>query len=55
MGQGWTVAHVLEGSGYWLHAGNARELNPGDGFVAAAGLPAVVRACLLYTSPSPRD
>lgn len=46
-GQGWIVAHVVEGSGYWLHAGQAREFNPGDGFVAAAGTPAVVRASQL--------
>jgi len=46
-GQGWTAAHVLEGSGYWLLAGAARELNPGDGFVVATGCPAVVRASQL--------
>ena len=46
-GQGWIVAHVLAGSGYWLHAGQARELNAGDGFVVAAGTPAVVRASQL--------
>ncbi len=46
-GQGWIVAHVVEGSGYWLHAGHARELNPGDGFVVATGTPAVVRASQL--------
>ena len=46
-GQGWIVAHVLEGSGYWLLAGQARELNPGDGFVVGAGTPAVVRASQL--------
>jgi len=33
--RGWIVARVAEGAGYWLHAGNARELNIGDGFVVA--------------------
>ena len=33
-GRGWIVARVAEGAGYWLHGGNARELNAGDGFVA---------------------
>ena len=32
---GWVVARVAEGVGYWLHNGNARELNVGDGFVVA--------------------
>ena len=32
-GNGWIVARVAEGSGYWLHDGTARELNVGDGFV----------------------
>ena len=31
--RGWIVARVAEGVGYWLHGGNARELNVGDGFV----------------------
>ena len=31
--RGWLVARVAAGVGYWLHAGNARELNVGDGFV----------------------
>ncbi len=46
-GQGWFVAHILEGSGYWLNGGQARELNPGDGFVVAGGSPAIVRASQL--------
>jgi hemolysin activation/secretion protein/AraC-like DNA-binding protein len=33
--RGWTVARVAEGVGYWLHNGNACELNSGDGFVVA--------------------
>jgi hemolysin activation/secretion protein/AraC-like DNA-binding protein len=31
--RGWIVARVAVGVGYWLHGGNARELNVGDGFV----------------------
>jgi AraC-like DNA-binding protein len=34
-GQSWTVARVVEGSGYWLQSGNARTLNPGDGLALA--------------------
>jgi AraC-like DNA-binding protein len=34
-GQGWTMARVAEGSGYWMQGGNARALNPGDGLVLA--------------------
>ena len=33
--QGWTIARVAEGSGYWMQGGNARALNPGDGLVLA--------------------
>ena len=33
--RGWMVVRVAEGVGYWLHNGNARELNVGDGFVVA--------------------
>ncbi len=33
--RGWMIARVAEGVGYWLHNGNARELNVGDGFVVA--------------------
>lgn len=45
--QGWYVAHVVEGSGYWLLGGQARELNVDDGFVVAGGSTAVVRASSL--------
>ncbi len=34
-GRCWTMARVAEGSGYWLHKGNARTLNPGDGLALA--------------------
>ncbi len=33
--RGWMIARVAEGVGYWLHNGNARELNIGDGLVVA--------------------
>jgi hemolysin activation/secretion protein/AraC-like DNA-binding protein len=44
---GWVVARVAEGTGYWMQPGNARELNAGDGFVAASGGNAQVRASQL--------
>jgi hemolysin activation/secretion protein/AraC-like DNA-binding protein len=34
--QGWTIARVAEGSGYWMQGGNARALNAGDGLVLAS-------------------
>ena len=37
----------MEGGGYWLQGGQARELNSGDGFVVAGGAQAVVRASQL--------
>ena len=46
-GQGWFVAHVTEGSGYWLQGGQARELDLGDGFVVTGGSAAVIRASQL--------
>jgi AraC-like DNA-binding protein len=33
--QGWTIARVAEGSGYWMQGGNALALNLGDGLVLA--------------------
>jgi len=45
--QGWTVARVAEGVGYWLHGGSARELKPGDGFAVAGGSSMVLRASQL--------
>jgi hemolysin activation/secretion protein len=46
-GPGWGVARVVEGAGYWRHGGVARELNAGDGFVAACHAGAVVRSSQL--------
>ena len=43
----WVVARVGEGIGYWLRAGNARELKAGDGFVASGCPNMVVRASQL--------
>jgi hemolysin activation/secretion protein/AraC-like DNA-binding protein len=45
--RGWLVARVAEGGGYWLHDGAARELNVGDGFVAAGNGRCVLRASQL--------
>jgi hemolysin activation/secretion protein/AraC-like DNA-binding protein len=45
--RGWVVARVAEGIGYWLPGGSARELNPGDGFVAGFNANTVVRASQL--------
>jgi hemolysin activation/secretion protein/AraC-like DNA-binding protein len=47
--RGWLVARVAEGGGYWLHDGTARELNAGDGFVAAGNVRFVLRASQLGT------
>jgi hemolysin activation/secretion protein/AraC-like DNA-binding protein len=44
---GWTVVRVAEGMGYWLQGGGARELKPGDGFVATEISHLVVRASQL--------
>jgi hemolysin activation/secretion protein/AraC-like DNA-binding protein len=44
---GWVVARVAEGTGYWMQPGTARELNAGDGFVAVFGGNAQVRASQL--------
>jgi hemolysin activation/secretion protein/AraC-like DNA-binding protein len=45
--RGWVVARVAEGVGYWLLGGSARELNPGDGFVASFNAGIIVRASQL--------
>ena len=45
--RGWVVARVAEGVGYWLPGGSARELNVGDGFVAAFNANTIVRASQL--------
>ncbi len=45
--RGWLVARVAEGVGYWMHNGNARELNVGDGFVVASNSSALLRSSQL--------
>jgi AraC-like DNA-binding protein len=45
--EGWVVARVGEGVGYWLHSGTVCELNEGDGFVVCSGPNMVVRASQL--------
>lgn len=45
--QGWTVLRVVEGVGYWLQGGSARELNPGDGFVCSGRANFILRASSL--------
>lgn len=45
--RGWIVARVAEGVGYWLHGGNARELNVGDGFVVGSNSNMRLRASQL--------
>ncbi len=35
-GQGWMIARVAEGNGYWMQGGNTRALNAGDGLVLAS-------------------
>jgi AraC-like DNA-binding protein len=44
---GWVVVRVGEGFGYWLQAGQARELQAGDGFVASGCPGMVIRASQL--------
>ena len=44
---GWVVVRVADGIGYWLQGGGARELNPGDGFVATEISNLVLRASQL--------
>lgn len=43
----WTVVRVIEGAGYCLQTGTARELNPGDMIVVGAHAAAVFRASQL--------
>lgn len=45
--RGWIVARVAEGVGYWLHGGNARELNVGDGFVVSSNSNMLLRSSQL--------
>ena len=45
--QGWVVARVAEGVGYWMHSGQVRELKEGDGLVVAGKRGMVVRASQL--------
>jgi AraC-like DNA-binding protein len=45
--QGWVVAWVGNGVGYWMHGGQARELKDGDGFVVSGNQKMVVRASQL--------
>lgn len=45
--QGWTMARVAEGVGYWLQGGGAREFKPGDGFAASGASQLVLRASQL--------
>jgi hemolysin activation/secretion protein/AraC-like DNA-binding protein len=47
LGRGWVAARVVEGVGYWRHGGAARELNAGDGFVAACNAGVIVRSSQL--------
>jgi hemolysin activation/secretion protein/AraC-like DNA-binding protein len=45
--RGWVVARVAEGVGYWLHGGNARELNVGDGFIVGINTGSLLRSSQL--------
>jgi hemolysin activation/secretion protein/AraC-like DNA-binding protein len=48
--QGWVVAHVVEGMGYWLQQGSAaRQISVGDGFIAARNPNGLLRASQLGT------
>ena len=44
---GWTLARVAEGFGYCIQKENARELNPGDGFISSSNTGMLVRASQL--------
>lgn len=44
---GWTMVRVVEGIGYWLQGGSAKELQSGDGFVATEAARLVLRASQL--------
>jgi AraC-like DNA-binding protein len=46
-GNGWMVARVAEGCGYWMHDGTARELNAGDGFVVGGNACGLLRSSQL--------
>jgi hemolysin activation/secretion protein/AraC-like DNA-binding protein len=46
--RGWMVARVAEGIGYWMHGGNVRELNVGDGFIVGFNANALLRASQLH-------
>jgi hemolysin activation/secretion protein/AraC-like DNA-binding protein len=46
-GTGWTVVRVVEGVGYGMEGGQARELTPGDGCVTVGTTRLVVRASQL--------
>ena len=41
------MATTADGAGYWMHGGNARELNVGDGLVAACHSGTLMRASQL--------
>lgn len=46
--QGWLMARVAEGTGYWLpHRAAHRQLNPGDGLIVVRNADGVVRASRL--------
>jgi AraC-like DNA-binding protein len=46
--QGWLMARVAEGTGYWLpHGADHRQLNPGDGLIVVRNADGVVRASRL--------
>ena len=47
--------HVQIMGGLALHYGNVAEMKTGEGKTLTCVLPAYLNACLLYTSPSPRD
>jgi AraC-like DNA-binding protein len=46
--QGWLMARVAEGTGYWLpHGADHRQLNPGDGLIVVRNADGVIRASRL--------
>jgi AraC-like DNA-binding protein len=48
-GRAWTMVRVVEGIGYGLQSGGARELKSGDGFTVCGGSPLLLRASQLGT------
>src|SRR6516162_1450980 len=43
--QGWLMARVAEGTGYWLpHAADHRQLNPGDALTVVRNADGVIRS-----------